>query len=133
MDNLNLTLPPELGRFSHESAVPRSELAYYKAIVQENQQGTAASNRGNQNILQFFKREASTMPILSQLALTALCTPASSADVERSFSLLNRVLCPARSSMTEINLGAHLRLSFNSQLSLSLEENVIEADSEAED
>jgi hypothetical protein len=61
----------------------------------------------------FWKTFARELPKLSKLCLMALSIPSSSADVERSFSALRRILTPLRSRMTEENLSIHLRIAYN--------------------
>lgn len=64
-------------------------------------------------VFNFWKQFTREMPELSKLAITALCIPASSAEVERSFSTVRRILTAQRNRFTEENLGIHLRMCFN--------------------
>jgi hypothetical protein len=63
----------------------------------------------------FWKTFSRELPKLSKLCLTALSIPSSSADVERSFSTLRRILTPQRSCMVEANLSTHLRIIYNAR------------------
>jgi len=65
--------------------------------------------------LRFWRTYSREMPTLSTLAIVALSIPASSADVERSFSLLKRLLTPDRNAFTEDNLEIHMKLQFNKE------------------
>jgi hypothetical protein len=54
---------------------------------------------------------------------SALSVPASSASVERSFSVLKRVFSALRCSLTEENLETHLKIAFNKKSSTPLNED----------
>ena len=64
----------------------------------------------------FWQKYSREMPYLSSAALKALCFPPSSAEVERSFSAMKRILTPQRTSLTEENLAFHLQLAFNQRI-----------------
>lgn len=99
-------LPATLARFG--SANPsRVELIKYREI----RSGLTYDHQFS--VFAFWKTFTSELPVLSNLALCALSIPASSSFVERSFSELRRLLTPLRSNLTEVNLGIHLRVSFN--------------------
>lgn len=88
-------------------------------------------------VFNFWKTFTREMPELSKLAITALCIPASSAEVERSFSTVRRILTAQRNRFTEENLGVHLRMCFNQSTpnESTTEESalVIESESDSDD
>ena len=87
--------------------IPQLELIKYKEIRR------TASFDKNFCPFKFWQSFSREMPLLSSAALMALSIPSSSAEVERSFSSLKRILTPLRSSLTEENLAVHLQLAFN--------------------
>lgn len=101
---INLELPRELLRFS-QVEVPKSEIASYVSLLQES--------NNVKDVLGFWGKNSGLMPILSKLALRALTVPATSAEVERTFSTLKNVLTSQRLSLTEENLDVHMRMAFN--------------------
>lgn len=51
--------------------------------------------------------------MLKIIHIPNLSFPASSADVERSFSTMKRLFTPIRNKLSDENLNVHMRLSFN--------------------
>jgi hAT family C-terminal dimerisation region/Protein of unknown function (DUF 659) len=100
-------LPQSLCRFSNNQ-IPFSELLSYRQLSDEEVKRTP-----NIDVPDFWRKYAREMPHLSDLALKAISVPASSADVERSFSYLKKILTPQRTNLIEKNLDAHIRLAFN--------------------
>ena len=94
----NHEIPQSLHRFL-ECRVPLAEIIKYEALAQSSQLPSSS-----ELAFQFWHSYKHEMPNLSKLALTALCVPASSASVERSFSQLKRVYTATRTSLTEENL-----------------------------
>ncbi|CAL8112036.1 unnamed protein product [Orchesella dallaii] len=80
-----------------EDAVGLHEIRKYKIIRDSQQYSNGLSP------FQFWKNFSRQMPELSQLAIMTLLIPASSAEVERSFSLLRRILTAQRTRFTEEN------------------------------
>ncbi len=76
------------------------------------------------SVFDFWNTFSRELPKLSKLALTALSVPASSADVERSFSSLKRILTAQRTKFTEENLGVHLRMNFNKPVPVDPSDNL---------
>jgi hypothetical protein len=99
-------LPESLTKFS-VLKVNAEEVVKYKIIRQTLKYGPEFCP------FEFWRTYGREMPVLSKLSLAALSIPASTSEVERSFSALKRTLTPQRSSLTEENLGNHLRLTFN--------------------
>lgn len=114
-------LPACLRKFS-TVPVPDLEFAHYRSLCSQIGEGTeiTATKFWNLN-----KRE---LPVLSQLALAALSVPATSAEVERSFSTAKRLMRPERNRLTEENFGLHLRLIFNKS-----EKDLVDEASSSED
>lgn len=107
-------LPAELRKFSTEKCIPREEISLYKAIAE-----TVTVPIPPQT---FWNLKSAAMPVLSAIALKALTIPASTADVERSFSKMQWILRSTRTSLLESNLSIHMRLSYN-QAESQLDEN----------
>ena len=91
--------------FLAEIPISLEEICAYKKIIETDNVCRSST---------FWKKHEDKMPIMSQMAQKALSVPSSSASVERSFSTLSWILNPLRSSLTEDNLGVHLRMAFNS-------------------
>ena len=67
----------------------------------------------NFDILNYWERKGDEYPLISKLALSNIWIPASSADVERSFSKLNLLETPFRSNMSDRNLIDSLFCYYN--------------------
>lgn len=121
-------LPPSLLRIA-KNPIDIQEIRKYKTLRD-------SQNYCNQFCpFSFWKKFSREMPELSELALIALSIPASSSEVERSFSLLRRILTAQRSRFTEENLGIHLRMCFNQSRDSSTgiaSENTVEFEPESE-
>jgi hypothetical protein len=100
------TLPTSLKIFS-ESPVPPIELTQLKEIIR------GFIFPANFNVVEFWNQNARELPTLSVVCLRALSVPPSSAEVERSFSSLKRLLTSTRLSFLEENFDCHLRLQYN--------------------
>lgn len=109
-------LPKYLLNFS-DVRVPPLEFARFRVLC--SQIGDAADITP----ISFWNTNKREMPVLYKLASAALSVPPSSAEVERSFSTLKRLMRPERGRLTEENLGLHLRIMFNARLEPGGEDN----------
>ena len=117
-------LPESLLRFSR-SPVPLHEIIKYRLLTKEGTFSTTHSA-----VFDFWSSNRKDLPTLSALALTALSVPASTASVERSFSLLKRVFTSLRSSLTDENLEIHLKIAYNLKTDINID---LEIDDDVED
>ena len=67
------------------------------------------------NIVSFWKQKTDEYLLLSNVALKVLGIPASTADVERSFSLLKTLETPQRLQMSDSHVRDHIYCYFNSK------------------
>ena len=67
------------------------------------------------NIVSFWEQKTDEYLILSEVALKVLWIPASTADVERSFSLLKTLETPQRLQMSDSHVRDHMYCYFNSK------------------
>lgn len=100
------SLPNSLKIFS-ESCVPPIEFTKFREIIRDFSFPT------NFSVVNFWEQNSRELPTLSQVCLRALSIPPSSAEVERSFSSLKRLLTSTRLNFLEENLDCHLRLQYN--------------------
>lgn len=69
-----------------------------------------------ESLFVFWSENHEKYPILSKIALCYLSIPISSAQVERSFSILKKIITPERQSLTVQNLKILVFLYFNNFL-----------------
>ena len=107
--------------------IPQLELLKYKEIR------NAFTFDKHFSPFAFWQTYARVMPQLSAAALQALAFPSSIAQVERSFSLLRRVLTPVRSHMSEENLAVHFKMAFNKEICAPDAVEYVDEDEEDDD
>ena len=99
-------IPKSLLNF-HDAAIPLHEIIKYEEIMK------SGNFDHKKSIFDFWNQYECELPNLFKLAMTALSVPASSASVERSFSKLKWIFSRLRTSLTDTNLEAHMKVAFN--------------------
>lgn len=84
-----------------------AELAHYTDLYQKN---PVVTNEGS---LQFWKQNSKTFPCLSDLATDILCCPASTATVERMFSIAGEACSGRRNKLSGSRLECEILIRQN--------------------
>lgn len=98
---------PQTPKRQRHTSVKQSELDLYL---------TADCESSDSNPLQYWSAHEEKFPTLAKMACTYLALPASSAPVERLFSIAGKVFRPERCSLTDSNFEALMFLKCNKEL-----------------